>query len=393
MDYIAALKEMYFEDWTNISASLGTAICSDDVAKTKEIIRKYFSTPEARPLFDGPVAYQSPLKNGDEGFIVTPVFLAVDTSNRKALETILEFTQDPDARDVPENPSAFTLLMVAAQRGDIQTVKFLLDQGANPNDARESDGDTTTALSAAAIGNFHQTVELLIERGAKPLYCDAMFSIRDGKSLPPILLRYLKEDPSLIQQKGGKLGNTLLHRACTFGNLASVEWLLSNGADINAEDNCGETPLDYARLNEEEKVAEYLKANGGVTKPIPTEIQSERESIEPKKSEITEIVERLELLEEKLGISLNGLYASIEPRAWASPPDFGLCINFDVLSTGGESLSESFYIRATAYNEAGQVVGKDDVFIHNVDFSGFDSKSINMVAAQRPVKIRLFPAK
>lgn len=401
MDHLAALQEMYFEDWTTITIELGRSICNNDAVETKRIIQKYFNTPEARPLFDGQIAFKHAEKEEDCSNLA-PAFLAVLTSNRMALEAILEFTKNPNARSRSNDDSTWTLLMLAAQHGDIKTVEYLLDVGADPNAMLihgGANGTTSacTALGFAAEGSYHKTIELLIQRGAKPVIGDVILLIRPDGLVSPALVKLVEENPDLIQQRDGRTDSTLLHHACMVDNLATVEWLLSRGADVNGIKALpgGElfTPLDYALLQENVGLINCLKASGGITKLAVFDVPSEVPSGACEKSEVTSIIERLELLEEKLGISLSGLYASIEQRAWANPSDFGLCINFDVLSTGGEPLHESFYIRAAAYNEAGQVIGKDDVFIHNADFSGFDSKSINMVAAQRPVKIRLFPAK
>ena len=114
---------------------------------------------------------------------------------------------------------------------------------------------------------------------------------------------------------------------------------------------------------------------------------------EDPKHEITSIVERLELIEEKLGISFTSIYATVQKRIWSSPPDFLLRINFDILSTSGGAVEHAFHVRAVAYNEAGQAIGKGEIFVNNDSFLGFDSKSFEISADQSPVKVRLFPAK
>lgn len=112
-----------------------------------------------------------------------------------------------------------------------------------------------------------------------------------------------------------------------------------------------------------------------------------------RKREITSIIERLELIEEKLGISFTSIYATVQKRTWSSPPDFLLRINFDILSTSGGAVEHAFHVRAVAYNEAGQAIGKGETFVDNDSFLGFDSESFEILADQSPVKVRLFPAK
>jgi len=110
------------------------------------------------------------------------------------------------------------------------------------------------------------------------------------------------------------------------------------------------------------------------------------------KKEITSLIERFELLEEKLGISFSGIYATAEKRC-IDPVDYELCINFDIQSANGSPLEDSLSIRAVAYNEIGQSLGVNEEYVSSEDFIGFDSKSIQFWIDQPPTKIRLFPAK
>ena len=66
---------------------------------------------------------------------------------------------------------------------------------------------------------------------------------------------------------GDKDGETLLHKIAKRGgekgerssitrkeNIAIVEYLISRGADVNAKDNDGQTPLDLAKKRQEEEI-------------------------------------------------------------------------------------------------------------------------------------------
>jgi len=72
-------------------------------------------------------------------------------------------------------------------------------------------------------------------------------------------------------QGNSVLGDSIFLAART-GNVALMRRLITSGADINARDERGWTPLDYARKNNRKEVREILQASGAVTFPknIPT---------------------------------------------------------------------------------------------------------------------------
>ena len=56
-------------------------------------------------------------------------------------------------------------------------------------------------------------------------------------------------------------GTTPLHHAAQFGRKKIIELLIAQGADVNAKDNFGSTPLDWAV----HKSADLLRKHGGKT--------------------------------------------------------------------------------------------------------------------------------
>ncbi|OTA04193.1 hypothetical protein A9Z42_0047670 [Trichoderma parareesei] len=65
-----------------------------------------------------------------------------------------------------------------------------------------------------------------------------------------------------------KYGRTALHAAAVCGHLNSAKALLSAGADVNAVDNSGLTPLQTALINKEAGVARELLKNRASTAGI-----------------------------------------------------------------------------------------------------------------------------
>ena len=54
-------------------------------------------------------------------------------------------------------------------------------------------------------------------------------------------------------------GKTPLHFAAQQGTLQAVEWLLKNGADVNAKDNKGVTPLSLTKFRNRGREVEKRK--------------------------------------------------------------------------------------------------------------------------------------
>ena len=62
-------------------------------------------------------------------------------------------------------------------------------------------------------------------------------------------------------------GWTPLHEAAFGGRKEIVELLISNGADVNAKGESGRTPLDLATQSKRNlKTADFLRTHGGKTK-------------------------------------------------------------------------------------------------------------------------------
>ena len=106
--------------------------------------------------------------------------------------------------------------------------------------------------------------------------------------------------------------------------------------------------------------------------------------------EITDIVERLELIEEKLGVRFEGVCARARKRIENTNPDYIVEINFDVIGSEAE-LKQSLQPTLTAYNDMNQVIATDDTFINNDKFIGLQSCRIVIECHQKPRRLRLYP--
>lgn len=138
------------------------------------------------------------------------------------------------ASSIPLNADEF---VVRAGYGDIEAVEYMLSKGMNPN-VRSFGGET--ALSSAVFGGYAETAKVLVGAGA-----DVNVII----------------DPTI--------GNTLLHDAVG-DDVKPVQILLSLGADVNAVNKNGTTPLMFAcRQGKIEVVKILLDAGAKVNWATP----------------------------------------------------------------------------------------------------------------------------
>jgi len=131
--------------------------------------------------------------------------------------------------------------MVGARRpGNVSAVKLLLDRGANPNPNAHPVTESSPLVEAATAGDA-ASVELLLSRGAdaKAAAQPALTSaVTSGCSKCMSLLAAKDLDRAAY--------NLALPDIAVFGDVNAVRLMLDHGADVNAFDGLGRTPLMYA---------------------------------------------------------------------------------------------------------------------------------------------------
>jgi hypothetical protein len=66
-----------------------------------------------------------------------------------------------------------------------------------------------------------------------------------------------------VDQQDSRAGSTALHAAATGGQLAVAEFLVSRGANVNAINRYGDSPLENAESANSRDVAQFLMSHGG----------------------------------------------------------------------------------------------------------------------------------
>jgi ankyrin repeat protein len=143
------------------------------------------------------------------------------------------------------------------------TAERLIDQGI-PVDAR--DGEGRTPLMVAAAFDSVSVAKLLLSRGADPLARDARsgnrpldFAAAAGKvEVAKLLLVH----GARVQTQAPHNGETPLHYAALYGHRKVIALLVTGGADIDAPDNSGVRPLQYAQMRRQWLAVDTLLSLG-----------------------------------------------------------------------------------------------------------------------------------
>jgi len=119
----------------------------------------------------------------------------------------------------------------AAFHGHWRLCEFLIEAGADVNHADPETGETPlhAALCKANRPAYDLVAEVLIARGADP----------NAPTKP------LVETDAFMRDSRTK-GETPLHRAAAFGSEQTIQLLIDAGAKIDAKDSNGDSPLSWA---------------------------------------------------------------------------------------------------------------------------------------------------
>ena len=162
---------------------------------------------------------------------------AVEDENTKKIDKIV--SENPEIINYQESKYGNTLLMLTIMNQQLKPFKALLKRGADVNIHSTFDG--TSSLIKACSSKFYNItfVKMLIEYGA---------DVNDV------------EIGERRKENGTRL--TPLIAASRTGRLDLVRFLVSKGADVNYQNEFGQSALSESVMVDEYKVAYYLLQNG-----------------------------------------------------------------------------------------------------------------------------------
>jgi uncharacterized protein len=171
------------------------------------------------------------------------LFQAVRTHDIQALRRLVSGGASIEAKD----SNGDTLLMAAAEGSNIEAVKFLLDKGANVS-VRDNQNETALILAATAFDPA--VLETLLPR------------ISDDQEKNDALLMAARGRPVVNGMSGPEPDQLTADETADLPWVRSVRLLLDSGANIEATDEEGTTPLLQAAAHAQTEIFKFLLTRG-----------------------------------------------------------------------------------------------------------------------------------
>lgn len=186
-----------------------------------------------------------------------PIVKAARYGYSNIIFILLENGANPNAREY----FGAVALDYAADQGNIKAVKILVDHGADVN-AKDKFG---TPLISAMNSNHLRVLRFLLKHGADinaknidGLTAEEIARQQNHPNIAALIKSYSNHNGKVDKKKL----NASLFDAVRQDNRKAAKTALVAGADVNAMNNLGFTPLQYAELTNDLKMGKILIAHG-----------------------------------------------------------------------------------------------------------------------------------
>ena len=259
---LALAREHGFPGWTDLKREVAAIEAGRAGNGNAELIRELFESAgrgdvaRVRAVLDAHPELVSarPPRPGHDG-ARTALHFAV--AHPEVVRLLLERGADPNVRDDGDDAMP---LHFAAERGDLQVVRLLVEHGA------DTVGDGTmhelNVLGWAICWDYvhnQEVAEYLLAHGARHTIHTAV-ALGDVRAIRDIAARAPGDLDKPMDRTN--LRRRPLHLAVIKGRPDSLAALLELGADPGAEDASGLTPLDQAALSGDDGAVDLLLRHG-----------------------------------------------------------------------------------------------------------------------------------
>gem|GEM_PF-2204307 len=172
--------------------------------------------------------------------------------------------------NLPANSNGATAITLAAQEGHYDIVKYLLENGANP-DIEKNATERCAALCMAVQGGHYEVVKLLTSDSK------ANINSKNSKNGTPLSLAViigngrifdLLLDAGADPEVRGSSNRSILHYTLQYGRTDMFNALLAKGVTLDVFDANGDTPVNYAIIKgQDDMLIALIEAGADIMTP------------------------------------------------------------------------------------------------------------------------------